>query len=71
VPGDLTSALAAVIGGAFVTAAEPVAIPPAMVAAGFQRTVVAPVLTCRIDSALPVRITTCWRRTLGDTWRPA
>jgi uncharacterized heparinase superfamily protein len=42
-----------------------------MVATGFHRTVVAPVLTCRIESALPIRITTCWRRSLGDTWRPA
>jgi uncharacterized heparinase superfamily protein len=32
------------------------------VAAGFQRTTVAPVLTCRIDATLPARISTCWRR---------
>jgi hypothetical protein len=32
---------------------------------------VAPVLTCRIESALPIRITTCWRRSLRDTWKAA
>jgi uncharacterized heparinase superfamily protein len=34
----------------------------APVAAGFARTVLAPVLTCRIDSVLPARISTRWRR---------
>jgi uncharacterized heparinase superfamily protein len=34
----------------------------AAVATGFGRTVAAPVLTCRIRAALPVRITTDWRR---------
>jgi hypothetical protein len=33
------------------------------------RTTVAPVLTCRTESALPMRITTGWRPTLGDFWR--
>ena len=42
-------------------------VEPGMVATGFERTTVAPVLTCRIDSALPVRISTCWRRALGET----
>ena len=32
------------------------------VAVDFMRTTVAPVLTCRTDAVLPVRITTCWRR---------
>ncbi len=45
-----------------------ISIEHAMVAAGFHDSVVAPVLTCRTESALPVRITTCW---LGDTWRAA
>jgi uncharacterized heparinase superfamily protein len=40
-----------------------------MVATGFLRTTVAPVLTCRIDSALPVRISTGWRRMPGETRR--
>ena len=32
------------------------------VAEGFQCTVAAPVLTCRLDAALPVRVTTSWSR---------
>ncbi len=32
------------------------------VAEGFQRTVAAPMLTCRVDGALPVRVTTSWSR---------
>jgi hypothetical protein len=32
------------------------------VAEGFQRTAAAPVLTCRLDAALPVRVTTSWSR---------
>ena len=47
-------------------------VEPGMVATGFQRTTVAPVLTCRIDSGLPVRVSTFWRRTPGGsagTWR--
>jgi len=40
-----------------------------MVATGFPRTIVAPVLTCRVDSALPVRISTGWRLIPGETWR--
>ena len=42
-------------------------VEPGMVATGFQRTAVAPVLTCRIDAGLPVRVSTCWRRTPGGT----
>jgi uncharacterized heparinase superfamily protein len=37
-------------------------IESAPVAAGFQRTSAAPVLTCRLDASLPVRLTTSWRR---------
>jgi uncharacterized heparinase superfamily protein len=47
-------------------------VEPGMVATGFQSTTVAPVLTCRIDSGLPVRVSTCWRRApggTGGTWR--
>jgi hypothetical protein len=46
-------------------------VEPGMVATGFQSTTVAPVLTCRIDSELPVRVSTCWRRIPGEsagTW---
>ena len=35
------------------------------VAAGFGSTVDAPVLTCRIDAALPVRVSTVWSRVRG------
>jgi uncharacterized heparinase superfamily protein len=38
-------------------------VEPAMIATGFLRRTVASVLTCRVDTALPVRITTGWRRT--------
>ncbi len=48
-----------------------ISIEPAMVATGFLRTTLAPVLTCRTESALPIRITTCWRRMPGDSWRSA
>jgi uncharacterized heparinase superfamily protein len=47
-------------------------VEPGMVATGFHATSVAPVLTCRIDGGLPVRVSTCWRRALGSTagtWR--
>jgi uncharacterized heparinase superfamily protein len=37
-------------------------IEPAPVATGFQRTAIAPVLTCRVDSAPPVRVSTNWGR---------
>jgi uncharacterized heparinase superfamily protein len=57
-----------------VSASAPVrlGVEPAMVATGFQATSVAPVLTCRVDAALPVRVSTCWRRDPGGTaavWR--
>jgi hypothetical protein len=50
-------------------------VEPGMVATGFQSTTEAPVLTCRIDSGLPVRVSTCWRRACRSpggsdgTWR--
>jgi hypothetical protein len=40
-----------------------------MVAAGFPRTTVAAVLTCRAEPALTIRITTCWCRTLSHSGR--
>jgi uncharacterized heparinase superfamily protein len=49
-------------------------VEPGRVATGFQRTTEAPVLTCRIDSGLPVQVSTCWRRAPGrsdGTWRAA
>jgi uncharacterized heparinase superfamily protein len=54
-------------GGAFrisITASCPLAlgIEPGPVADGFLRTTVAPVLACRLNAVLPVRVTTCWRR---------
>jgi uncharacterized heparinase superfamily protein len=41
-----------------------IAVEAGMVATGFCATTVAPVLTCRIDSRLPVRISTRWRRAI-------
>jgi uncharacterized heparinase superfamily protein len=38
------------------------AVEPGQVADGFLRTDTAPVLACRLDANLPVRVTTCWRR---------
>jgi len=60
-------AVATTSGGAFrvsVTASCSVVlgVEPGPVAGGFLRTAVAPVLACRMDAVLPVRITTCWRR---------
>ena len=57
-----------------VSASGPVrlGVEPGMVATGFHATSVAPVLTCRIDAGLPVRVRTGWRRSLGGTagiWR--
>jgi hypothetical protein len=45
-----------------------ISIDSAMVAAGFRTSILTPVLTCRVDSAPPIWITTCWRRALGDAW---
>jgi len=47
-------------------------VEPGTVATGFQSTTEAPVLTCRIEAGLPVRVSTCWRRApggSGGTWR--
>jgi len=57
-------------GGVFrvgITASCPLALgtEPGPVADGFLRTTVAPVLACRLNAVLPVRVTTCWRRA-GD-----
>jgi uncharacterized heparinase superfamily protein len=67
VPGMATVTAAA---GEFlvsVKASRPpeLSLEPAMVATGFQAKTVAPVLTCRLDASLPVRVTTCWRRAPG------
>ena len=43
----------------------PLAAESRPVAAGFGSTVDAPVLTCRIDAALPVRVSTVWSRARG------
>jgi Heparinase II/III-like protein len=48
-----------------------ISIDSAIVATGSRTSSLTPVLTCRVDSALPIRITTCWRRALGDAWRAA
>ncbi len=37
-------------------------IEAAPVAVGFLRTTTIPVLTCRLDTMLPARLTTTWRR---------
>jgi uncharacterized heparinase superfamily protein len=49
-----------------------IVVEPGMVATGFCATTVAPVLTCRIESRLPVRVSTRWRRAGRGTtgiWR--
>jgi hypothetical protein len=50
-----------------VAATAPVALATETraVAAGFGSTADAPVLTCRVDAALAVGITTVWSRTSG------
>jgi uncharacterized heparinase superfamily protein len=55
---------------ATVTASRPFSLifQNAAVAAGYGRTTAAPVLTCRVESALPARISTCWRRTPRRPW---
>jgi hypothetical protein len=47
-----------------ISASGPVglAVESRNVAIDFEATTVAPVLTCRIDAILPVRVTTYWRR---------
>ena len=59
-------AVATTARGAFhirITASCPVqlTVGTGQLAVGYQRTTGAPVLTCRMDAALPVRITTSWR----------
>jgi hypothetical protein len=53
-----------------VAASQPLRLrlEPAPVAAGFGRTAAAPVLACQIESALPARISTCWRRAPRRPW---
>ena len=41
-------------------------IESAPIAFGFLRTAAAPVLTCRVRTGLPLRLTTSWRRTADD-----
>jgi len=41
------------------------AVESAPVAIGFSRTTTAPVLACRMNADLPVRVTTRWRREAG------
>jgi hypothetical protein len=53
--GDFSVAIAA-------TGPVLVTVESRPVAAGFERTTDAPVLTCRMDSALPARVTTVWSR---------
>ena len=50
-----------------VTASHPVPLTAEIrpVAAGFESTVDAPVVTCRMDAALPVRVCTVWSRARG------
>jgi uncharacterized heparinase superfamily protein len=50
------------------TAPFRLAAEPAPVATGFGATLTEPVLVCRLEAALPVKITTSWRRSPG---RPA
>jgi uncharacterized heparinase superfamily protein len=62
-------AAASTRGGAFgvgITASCPfvLGVEPGPVADGFGRTTVAPVLACRLNAVLPVRVTTRWRRAL-------
>jgi uncharacterized heparinase superfamily protein len=54
-----------------VSASAPAALTAetAQIADGFGRTLDAPVLTCRIDAALPVRVAAGWRR--ASDWQPA
>jgi uncharacterized heparinase superfamily protein len=65
-------AVATTSGGAFrvsVAASCPMVlgVEPGEVAGGFLRTASAPVLACRMNAVLPVRVTTCWRR--ARDWR--
>jgi hypothetical protein len=53
--GDFSVAIAA-------TGPVRLAVETRPVAAGFGSTADAPVLTCRMDAALPARVTTAWSR---------
>ena len=69
---DAGGAVATTRGGAFrvsITASCPLtlAVESRPVADGLMRTIVAPVLACRLNAQLPVRVTTCWRR--AQDWR--
>jgi uncharacterized heparinase superfamily protein len=62
------------LAGAFlvtIVATAPVLLVPEIrpVAAGFESTTEAPVLTCRIDATLPVRATTVWSRACDHSAR--
>jgi uncharacterized heparinase superfamily protein len=63
-PGGATVATAAGEFAVTVAGTAPfrMGVESAPVATGFQRTAVAPVVTCRLDAVLPVRLTTSWRR---------
>jgi uncharacterized heparinase superfamily protein len=45
-------------------------VESAPIATGFLRTVAAPVLTCRVETMLPVRLSTSWHRISGDVPGP-
>jgi uncharacterized heparinase superfamily protein len=68
-PGGATVATAAGHFAMAVSAAQPFRIDmeAAPAAVGFLRTTTIPVLTCRLDAALPVRLTTSWRRASDDS----
>ena len=57
--GDFTVTVSATDSAALAAESGPVAT-------GFGRSVDAPVLTCTIDAALPVRVSTAWRRMAGN-----
>jgi uncharacterized heparinase superfamily protein len=63
-PGGATVATAAGEFAVTVAGTAPfrMGVESAPVATGFQRTAVAPVVTCRLDAVLPVRLTTSWCR---------
>jgi uncharacterized heparinase superfamily protein len=68
VPGGATVTTAAGELAVTVTGSSPFELTAeaAPAAAGFLRTAMAPVLTCRIDAVLPVRVSTSWRRASTD-----
>jgi len=67
---DSGGAVATTAGGTFeVSIAAPnqltLTVESGQVAEGLLRTTAAPVLSCRIEAVLPIRVTTCWRRARG------